>query len=1662
MSTAPGNGLLDAGLASPDTPADAGADTVRARSYTHPSLAGRTVVRLVPDTLAPAEDTALDFLGFATGEPSEPLALARQRGLGYPEWALVHDPGSRSRALALVRPMERAARLAASKPGAAADEFDHIAEDVPLPHLPAYWEQAGRAFVAADNARVAAVMFGRAREAERVYGLPVDETTRRESFLEFAFAGALTVRALAGHATELAERYDPARAHAEFRELSLRRTLGGLPPWTGLPKQMRTLARAAGLDPQTEETALLRELLDVPATSSAPEGFWKAVRRSLVVLGRSDADAARSLLRLFVSGDTGFQEWWLELLDDAGAVDLLADPGQPVPGGAASWLSRMVSHCQGWRRSMPARLMDVVARVADRLRADGEPVHLEGDGRTGEVSPTLLDLCLELGVPVHEPDRVRLDLGAWVRGEGGPRRDLAWIRSHPVWESHLAEAVVVYGVTHHPGLEDLLAHDHLHPYVDRRLGELIGDMTGAGLVEAETSLERLRREAGGAVFRAFPERRAQLETVDVAEAFATTLRAGLLGEYGWEALEEAARELGATDVWSGTRPRITSTASWPVLTLSSRTRAIAVGPQGRVAEHDLRLPPGAEEPVAVYADGAFLVAYRDSTDYYGDRSGYWSTDPGTKLSFRGSDNAPRHWSEEDRSTGPARLTTDGARMGGRRAIRAGDVPDRRDLRVFSDGHTHWVLDGHPNWIQNGRTLYEVDPATGDRGRASLPAFLEEHPLTEGEELVPGASSLVPLPEPTPDSPVGGASGFAGFAVAVTRRGAEGGVYRVTDTDGRSVSVPTRYPHDYLHRGAPVGLFTAPGGATHALSTGGGGRITLHTAGGFGEVWSCYPGDTGRCTARWGTPYLPGPLFLHFMRVRDARASARLRAVDADDVAALLEAALAEEEELQEIGPGPARPWSRAGQGSNPFVRSGAGVGEPERTRAAAAALLSGGSGGNTPHDGLVWNVTGMAYSAARLWWNLDDYVAEIARDAERVQAEPDPEHLSRGLARFLPGRTTSSGDTRAHIEVTSRFLRGDIGTEEVGRRPRGGMDWEPLVGRIGALAWYAALPTTGADERDALGDFLGRWAGTVFADRGVTLDTGGLTGADDPETGTEELAPLAGEGARRVGTDLCTRFRTDTDDHVRVDRFVELHSGTPLPVKAPHAEHERHRADLAWGDTAQLTALTTALAQSGPVPWDPAAAELLARRTGLPRAAAVLLLSAHRSGDARRLTTHTRRLLGLSTVDVDLGGRELDGLSGAELLDLYRDALPSTPEGITALWEPGGTLGVAERLAEAWNARFGSRLALAEDTLSAFQTAKLDRVPTDGLRLLADHTTEAALSRDASCTLDVRYTHYNHPFTALVQEPEETGDLDDVVADLAHLIPWAYAELPAGDPVREGIPAALAVVRERLRAPELLFKAAQLWNDNPERLLEAVGGHPYRGANGETPFPASADNGTAVLTVGTGGEAVLWFRPAELGTDVRSRVLRGLVAEDPGYAWHGVLAEVDLLLGADFSAIAERISSGELAEGAHEYDPAACVPDLLAEAARELGLSPDAARLYLQLLTVLEPTDRRVRAVNGWTPARHRRAQAELLETDLVLTAKRARAGRSVFVPGPWTDAQAPNLPYEAWKLPLYDLADGSGGLPFSRHVRHQPTRPLPDLFTEAWKRFRGGDRPGL
>ena len=98
-----------------------------------------------------------------------------------------------------------------------------------------------------------------------------------------------------------------------------------------------------------------------------------------------------------------------------------------------------------------------------------------------------------------------------------------------------------------------------------------------------------------------------------------------------------------------------------------------------------------------------------------------------------------------------------------------------------------------------------------------------------------------------------------------------------------------------------------------------------------------------------------------------------------------------------------------------------------------------------------------------------------------------------------------------------------------------------------------------------------------------------------------------------------------------------------------------------------------------------------------------------------------------------------------------------------------------------------------------------------------------------------------------------------------------------------------------------------------------------------------------------------------------------------------------------------------------------------------------------------------MRLWNGWTAGRLKKALGALTARELVIEAKRARAGRSHFLPGGWIEMKTPHLPFESWKKPLYGLAGFSVPLPFEAVL---PLAPIHLLFERAWARVQAGDSP--
>ena len=201
-------------------PADQRTTPVTARAYTHPALAGKTIVRLEPDAVARGTDAEMAAFGFDAPVVSEPLGLVRYRTLGFPAWALIHEPKNAKAALDVTDAFRQAKRLVLAKPGQAKDAFEDIAKQLQRTapqFLPSFWEEAGRVVADQASSTMAAQCFERARQAERAYKLKTNADDSDAVFVEFALLGALSAKTLSAYAKELARTAGGTDAYRRYR-----------------------------------------------------------------------------------------------------------------------------------------------------------------------------------------------------------------------------------------------------------------------------------------------------------------------------------------------------------------------------------------------------------------------------------------------------------------------------------------------------------------------------------------------------------------------------------------------------------------------------------------------------------------------------------------------------------------------------------------------------------------------------------------------------------------------------------------------------------------------------------------------------------------------------------------------------------------------------------------------------------------------------------------------------------------------------------------------------------------------------------------------------------------------------------------------------------------------------------------------------------------------------------------------------------------------------------------------------------------------------------------------------------------------------------------------------------------------------------------------------
>ncbi|WBO62150.1 hypothetical protein [Streptomyces camelliae] len=1521
--------------------------------------------------------------------PAEP-----HRSTTYALWAAAHDPAEHSAALALLDEVGTAVTRAYPKMGRCLDQLRRRARSVPSAHLPWFWDTVTHRLLGYPGG-TAAKAYTLARKAEQEHALAVDPDWRRAQALLCAARGELPVKELSQHQRWLAGQLPAAEAHEEYvRVLTAWAASPGELP-ADLARRVRASARAAGLG-TAEDARVLGLLLGGARGKAVPDALLEAATAPLTEHPQ-DPGVQAALLDLFPESRNDAASW-LRLLLSAGVVDAVAAGHLTPDGGAAGWLGRYTrayrhrraAYGGVERQPMPAELFEIVARFAPRLRAAGTPVRIHEDQyHWPGLDADLLDACLAEAIAVEDPGDA---VGLTFWGDRS-RRDLKALAADPLFGRRLEGTV-------HAGLRGagtaitrLPENAGIAGEVHTRVEALLGALRGGGLAAADEAVTELATLLDRPTATALDGIEEALAALDLTGPLARTLRAGLPEELGWPALEAALAGFDPADT-------LRVTCTWPVLTVFGAGRAVAVDHAGTRASCTFRVPDEATGHAVHHVGGQFLVSWRTGDRHSGADRAFWTDRPDEVFTPQDTFGLRPYGGLIQGGLGYQFETPDrGGRFDGERVLRPGgrEGIGHHDLQL-SDGHRFWsaqVFHTRAGWVP-------YDPVTGDRtGEPGLPEFHREIELPSGRGVFGGSYSLATLPENAPASPLGRHGRLVGCRVyhRTPYRGPSPTDFLLESVDGRTA-------HYRSHRPGrrPWGIIGLPEGGEQAVLVGQK-TVRCHAADDNSLLWQVHgfvpPADRDRDrppTLGEDAGPVPPPAFWHFLTTRDERSSKALRTVADITVRALLDAAL-ESADAALLDAAAARLLPEAGDAR-------------VRASVARAALLAAGVLRRreelSRRVGVMRSGPVVTLPAAVPDTTLAPALAGLLPDLRSYEAHTPERH---------PGTLTA-------VAADGRYLRGEIDDETRALAPPvRPVEWQVLLGDIDAVAWRAAVETTPDDERAALQALLRTWSGQPFAAPGSSWRTGRAP------LDSLAAAPGAAAGPERRG----------------LARFLQ-----PAADPAPEHTEEERTVTVTADDAARLTRLLELTDGNGPLPLTPEALTVFCRSTGVRRSVAALVLG----GLPRRARhdEHTKMLRSAPYKANKTTAAEYDSFCH-RLGEQGRRAVlaAGVPEDPADLWTPQGPQRAAERMAVVWAELLGAEQYVDEDLAETLETDL--GLPADWARTLPAgrppvEETGSVLVGTRNGRLDLRPVL---PDGSLGERPWR--DRVPYVQELS-VIAWALTERPVGDPAADGALRLHTGLRARCADPGTLI---QLTGQRAvAQVAEAdVAFRPYDGTvlpcpepfhDGVTEVAEVVDDGVFVVALPTGD---IFLRPAALADP--EGVARALeVCDRTGVSWLRPDVEQFRTVLDGLARMADRATATPVPVGGYEANPLLSAPDAVAATARRLGVGTDAAALHLQLRALARPTDRNVRRWNGWTAARHKAAQAELLAVGAVETARRARAGRTVFIRDAWETLKAPHLPLERGKLATHLASPtGLGGVhgPF---VRLLPPVPLHELFARA------------
>ena len=1528
---------------------------------------GVPVVRLIPETLLTAETFIMGRLGLEPQPQPRQVGRSRPRAIGFPAWSIMTDPDNAEHALNLVADIEWAKKVAKSQDQKVWDRFQELAQmlSTAAPHfVPTLLEELARIFDDSGSPKLAVRAFGKAREFERTYNLPVDLDRHRHALTEFARRGLISAKEMGFEVTSCMRRIsDPEAAYQYFLGLITDQVSAGSAPYAGLPRDFLRVAKPTGRTPQQAGKELLDSISELSGMRRVPVGFVKALDKHMPGLLDHRPDA---VMQLISTPPTDYYPWsGNHKLEDWTTVFITI--------GGPNILKENLAHFRRWFLTVLDTLVgrpDYSPSLVDLIVSNSETISgIELDETHLGLPLELIEALIVAGAQWHldnvsyeENNQLESFLDRIQYYRDHRHKNLTHCLENPQIKTY-----ILCGWT----LERFMEHGDAVAQVNDILlyEELLHDecrhLRAAPLPTIDRFITSLTRAVKAKLPLGNLERLVEKANVDAATVLATNLAHGLITELTWPELERyihAMRDELSPE--RGIGPRLQITESYPGVVAFCGTKVVAVAGDTTLLNTRMRTKHTPFDMISVPdVDGTRVLALGYSG---GSRiSATW--DDGEDASLLQSGQSyynysvfwPRHSS----------LAIPDGRLVGDIILRATSRElNRIDDAVYGDNAGNmWYRGGD---YSHGYEWRVYDPATDTHTRDQQPQRVVD--LAEAAGIIIDWSRTTFLPAPVDNDAARAkiipTTDTGEFCCVVGYTKDENRDYALVTGDG------TRYLHDMRVCGA-----TTFGGVTCLVGVEESGTV-LYLPGVSVDYGTLATTRDDRGEPHW-MYQLPWVAWGN-LTLRDEEASRRLRAIQPVDVAPLL-AAL--------------KPDS--GKRSTTTRNQGRDTSGERVYSALSPNCQSGSAAMQAAADLLGTDDRELCVSVVQLALSVRASVRKLTNVCNRARVQHKRETIA---ARNSAATQETPAPNAAHAD-------------------------RPARSAYAVVAKVQQLQEVIDGKRDASHiDKDDSWGWLSFAGQEKALVSWAMGLLTPPAARMEAAALLRKLADAKI--DNHTWRQVLIDWYCMSKKLGEVHTGLLF----------------ADADT-QAIVLDT----------------LYDVKRGIKHRLLV-------AGDKFPETVCDASALGAAKTAHDLGVEP--GMSAKEMR-VWADKLERMGD-----IDPGEWLSRMRPLIDALTARtFLTETAAIMLLAGGFGTllprelaiAAFRRAGGDDLRAAEEERAKTIrrklkLTRKsvlAATALLARVDPMSRELLATAAFDNNTTLVDAFVAS------FPACELAIPDQLMEKYLAGQWAASDEKN--HILFQLLRPLKPNPK----------FFGWNGGITTSIALDLATNLPAQGFADDEearkVCSFlahqltmlktaRDMNFSGNHTSLPLAGDInhIKDSHYWSHNFDAFRGLSEGHFDKIIADLGDETKSRPVGCYRDPRVSASAVVAEVCQELGLSELAAVYFLQLLALVDPTDTNVKTWNGWKKKQLDEARAELVAHELVVEGKRTGAGRTVFLPGAWWEAQSGSMPVEAWKSNFYLIRYREWCESTVRWC--PPTQPFDQLFQTVWGRWLSGDRPSF